>query len=410
MATHNSLEHLHNAFIYLSQIGWQDDVTKGYTVQCFRDMHTIHYVKKGSTFLETANHTYEIKSGEAFYIPPCQLAQYGAISEEPCEYYYFAFAGSYADEVIRDTVFKNGNYVSEIKDAEKLVKIIEEASELIKVRPYPQYYGLEQLFKLLPFITQTSSTKFSKAKMKYFAICKEYIHAHYNENLKIEDIAKALNVSANYVFRIFKECSNMSPHDYLTSVRMQHAKQYLIDTDLSINEIAVMVGYVNYTTFYSMFNSKMYMSPHEYRLLQRNSNSEVEGNSATTIRIFRDMEDCLDMERFAIKKLTEKDDAHFLQCKIKDFYLRKLNYKNAEYDCFAYIFEDSKDARRYFENVSGTNSRNQDFDFKIRDTSDSTVLCVWHNNHAYKWQGGNLLEFNDFRHTMNRFYHTILLN
>lgn len=202
----------------------------------------------------------------------------------------------------------------------------------------------------------------------------------------------------------------MSPHDYLTSIRMQHAKQYLIDTDLSINEIAVMVGYVNYTTFYSMFNSKMYMSPHEYRLLQRNNNSEVEGNSATTIRIFRDIKDCLAMEKFAIGKLAEKEDVHFLPCEITESYLRKLKYKNAEYECFAYIFKDSKDARRYFENVSGTLSRNQDFDFKIRDTNDFTMLCVWHNNHAYKWQGKNLLEFNDFRHAMNRFFHTILLN
>ena len=74
MATHNSLEHLYNSFIYLSQIGWQDNVLKEYPVQCFRDMHTIHYIKKGRAYLETANHTYEIKSGEAFYIPPCQMA------------------------------------------------------------------------------------------------------------------------------------------------------------------------------------------------------------------------------------------------------------------------------------------------------------------------------------------------
>ena len=55
-------------------------------------------------------------------------------------------------------------------------------------------------------------------KKVYLVLCKDYIDAHYNEDIQISDVAKAVNLSVNYIYRLFKENLNMSPHDYLTSV------------------------------------------------------------------------------------------------------------------------------------------------------------------------------------------------
>lgn len=410
MATHNSLEHFHNAFINLTQIGCVDNVQEFHPIYCFRDMHTIHYVKKGSGYLQIKEQSISLKAGDTFYIPPCCPATYGTYEEDVWEAYYFAFNGCYADELLNKTIFKNNQFVGHLEKGDELAEIIFAASEEIKTHSYPQFYGLEQLFKLLPFIIQERKTNALGTKEKHLTLCKEYIDTHYNEDLQISDVAQAVHLSVNYIYRLFKEVLNTSPHDYLTTVRMQYAKTYLIDTDISTQEIASHLGYTNYTTFYSMFNKRMRMSPHEYRLLQTNGRENVEDNSATTIRMFRNIEDCRMLEFLAGKELQVEDDVHYNSCPLESSYLRRFKYKQETYDLYAYVYAKPEDARQYFKNATEITVQGEAFDFKIKHKSDSTILVVINENCVYKLIGGELRAFNEFRHVVNEIFTQILLN
>ena len=410
MGTHNSLEHFHNAFINLTQIGYSNEVDNFSPIYCFRDMHTIHYIHKGRGYLEVMGETVQLKAGDAFYVPPCCPATYGTCEEEPWEACYFAFSGCYADELLNTTVFKNNQFVNRIEQGDALWDFVATASEVIKTHMYPQFYGLEQLFKLLPFIMKGSRENTLSTKEKYLVLCKDYIDAHYNEELQISDVAKAVNLSVNYIYRLFKENLNMSPHDYLTSVRIQYAKKYLIETEVSTQEIALHLGYTNYTTFYTMFNKKMHMSPHEYRLLQTNVRNKVEDNSATTIRMFEYIEACRLLEYLVVKELDVSSDEHYISWELEASYLRRLKYQQEEYDLYAYVFKNKEDAQCYFQSVSEGTVRDKEFEFKIKHTNDLTILVVMNGNCAYKLTGRDLRKFNEFRHVLNQAFNKILLN
>lgn len=91
------------------------------------------------------------------------------------------------------------------------------------------------------------------------------IEAKYNENLSLEEICAEVAVSKSYFCYLFKRETGMSVWNYLTVVRLQHAKELLESTDLKSYEIAFKVGYDNPSYFSKLFKKYENMTPNEYR-------------------------------------------------------------------------------------------------------------------------------------------------
>ena len=64
---------------------------------------------------------------------------------------------------------------------------------------------------------------------------------------------------------LIKSEMGIGVEDYIISIRINHAKSLLKDTELSVNTIATLVGYKNYTTFFKMFKQTVGITPLEYR-------------------------------------------------------------------------------------------------------------------------------------------------
>ena len=94
---------------------------------------------------------------------------------------------------------------------------------------------------------------------------KAYIDRHYNEHMRIQDIADYLHLNSHYVTAIFKQKYNKTPKHYLTEIRIEKAKTYLIDTDYSLQIIANAVGLENPFSFSRLFKSMTGFSPSEYK-------------------------------------------------------------------------------------------------------------------------------------------------
>lgn len=91
------------------------------------------------------------------------------------------------------------------------------------------------------------------------------IETRYQEPLTIEELAKQVHLTPNYISNIFKENIGESIIDYLTKIRMQHAVRLLGDASLKIYEVAEQTGY-NSTSYFSVVFKGMYgASPKEYR-------------------------------------------------------------------------------------------------------------------------------------------------
>ncbi|MDR6550537.1 response regulator [Paenibacillus qinlingensis] len=93
----------------------------------------------------------------------------------------------------------------------------------------------------------------------------DYMQQHYASNITLSSAAKLVNMSESYISHLFKKETDISFIEFLTTVRMNKAAEYLHSTHLPSYLIAEKVGYDNINYFGRAFKKVMGVSPSEYR-------------------------------------------------------------------------------------------------------------------------------------------------
>jgi AraC-like DNA-binding protein/ligand-binding sensor protein len=94
---------------------------------------------------------------------------------------------------------------------------------------------------------------------------KEFIYEHHTEELSLARAAKAVNMSTFYFCKTFKKVTGINFTDYLSRVRIEKAKNLLLNPNLRVSEIAFEVGFQSLTHFNRVFKKLLGQSPTEYR-------------------------------------------------------------------------------------------------------------------------------------------------
>ncbi|ELS03738.1 transcriptional regulator containing an amidase domain and an AraC-type DNA-binding HTH domain [Xenococcus sp. PCC 7305] len=93
----------------------------------------------------------------------------------------------------------------------------------------------------------------------------DYIDAHLDQNLKLENLAQLLDMSQFHFSRLFKQSIGLAPHQYLTQQRVERAKQLLKQTDQSIVDIALHCGFNSHSHLSKKFRQITGATPKSYR-------------------------------------------------------------------------------------------------------------------------------------------------
>lgn len=91
------------------------------------------------------------------------------------------------------------------------------------------------------------------------------IHSFYGEPLSLASCAEKLFINEKYLGRIFKEQTGYTFHEYLNHVRLSRAKNLLLETGLSITNIALECGFSDAPYFNRCFKKKFGYAPGEVR-------------------------------------------------------------------------------------------------------------------------------------------------
>jgi len=94
---------------------------------------------------------------------------------------------------------------------------------------------------------------------------KQFILEHQTEDLSLGQVAKAVNTSTFYFCKLFKKVTGINFTDYLSRVRIERAKNLLLNPNLRVSEIAFEVGFQSLTHFNRVFKKILGQSPTEYR-------------------------------------------------------------------------------------------------------------------------------------------------
>ena len=176
-------------------------------------------------------------------------------------------------EIVKNAL-KSGafNYLLKPINKKELKEIVEKLFNMKNI------YSSFALRSVVGYIEDIVKTKFDTHELLNDSIsytknviekANEFINENYHKDITRKDVADAVYMNPSYFSRYYKQKTGMFYSDYLTNVRINHAKE-LMKTDKTLAEISSAVGYNTRRYFNSHFITVVGMSPKEYRLQLKN--------------------------------------------------------------------------------------------------------------------------------------------
>lgn len=228
----------------------------------------IHIVMAGKGTLRFKNQSWELSAGMIFVLQDGLEMEYEADQEDPWQYAWVCVEGNKVASCLRDAGFVRSPVRKCNCSLDCYVEIIDKILGTSESTLHAELQRNSYLYELLALLVETGGTKkekkYSDSQDLYVQNAIQYIHRNYS-HIKVNDIASYIGINRSYLTTIFKNKLNVSPQEYLVNYRLNKARQLLQTTDLSIQEIAVRVGYDNPLTFSKMFKNAFGVSPKYYR-------------------------------------------------------------------------------------------------------------------------------------------------
>ena len=96
-------------------------------------------------------------------------------------------------------------------------------------------------------------------------IMMQYVQAHYQESLRLEDIGAAVHIGRSLALQVFQQGIHQSPISYLNEYRLKQAAKLLTFTEKSVARIAEETGFESSSYFCRKFKALYGMTPKDYR-------------------------------------------------------------------------------------------------------------------------------------------------
>lgn len=246
----------------------------------WHDELEIIYVKSGFLTVNISGENYIGKPGDAFVVSPGNLHFMGS-QNGTVDYFTFLFPLKYiafrSDEMLDDKLIEplNSGHLMispEIKDTvkeqcEQLAGVyaaeIDKSESKITSQIRKKIILLQFIHELWKkgFIVENDTTGRNTVEKEMVS----YIQQNYTGKILLREFGEQFHLSEKYISRYFKEHFHITLSRYVTYLRLEHAKQMLQETDISVTEVAMQSGYQNISYFIRSFKKTYGVSPLKYR-------------------------------------------------------------------------------------------------------------------------------------------------
>ncbi len=220
-----------------------------------------------SDFEDSAKKEVEVPAGHMVLYRPGESQNYVYYAEDNPEVYWIHFSGWQAGELLDKIGFLKTHTLFcgiSLHYPELFRQMI---LELQLKRPCFEEllcFYLEQLFTEI----RRSQLEFTAEKyhnQKEMEATVHFFNECFTQTISIEEYARSRHMSISWFIRSFRQYMGMTPMQYITSIRINKAKELLRSTSCSIQEISGLVGYENPLYFSRIFRKQTGLSPSQYR-------------------------------------------------------------------------------------------------------------------------------------------------
>jgi len=147
----------------------------------------------------------------------------------------------------RDLLGLNYSYLTELNKATDLDELLVKLTEILE-----------------NFISKISLTKGRKRKVRIREI-RGYLEQNFTRRITAGDAAKAGGLSVSRVLHLIKEETGLSLSEYVKKLRVDYGKYLLLNTDISLADVAIEAGFFDQSHFTKTFKKMEKTTPHHFR-------------------------------------------------------------------------------------------------------------------------------------------------
>ena len=246
----------------------------------WHDEFEIIYVRSGFLAVSISGESYIGKTGDAFVVSPGNLHLMGS-QTGTVDYYTFLFPLKYisfrTDDMLDEKLLEplNSGHLMicpRVKDTakelcEQLIEIYEakkdESESKITTQVRTKIILLQFILEMWKkgFVIENDTSGRNTVEKEMFS----YIQQNFTGKISLREFGEQFHLSEKYISRYFKEHFHITLSQYVTYLRLEHAKQLLQDTDIPVTDVAMQSGYQNVSYFIRSFQKAYAVSPLKYR-------------------------------------------------------------------------------------------------------------------------------------------------
>lgn len=243
------------------------DITEPTTLH-IHDYYEIELITEGTGEYYHNGTAYPIGSGLLFFMTPTDFHQIVPI--ESCHILTVMIHESMISPEWQTFFMSQLNNAVYLLDTKERVQWTSRFTVIEPEIKSPDLYSAENQRRLmevfLSAVARLAKKKGEQAgRHTNFQKALDYISHHYCENLSLEDFAAAVGYTPQYFCALFRKHTDRSLMDFITDLRLHHAKMLLRTTDLSATEICFRCGFNSQSSFFRQFRQRIGKTPAEYR-------------------------------------------------------------------------------------------------------------------------------------------------
>lgn len=261
------------------------NVNWNYTNQCSPFLR-IYYIESGEAWLTIKHTEYHQQPGKLYIVPPfiCHGHRYqGRLVQH--------YAHILDQSIHEFNIYEKNNFPIEVDADEEVLRFFQRLEalsphcSLTQLRPAAynntqsikeaisrfnrfepnKQYEMQALTMMLIAKFYSRSNTFEASHDKRLCCAQRYIMDNLGKPLPLEELAEKASVCKDSLIRLFKRELGVTPVNYILKKRIEKAQTWLATQDLSINDIAVQLGFVNQSYFSAQFKKAVGISPLQYR-------------------------------------------------------------------------------------------------------------------------------------------------
>jgi AraC-like DNA-binding protein len=212
-----------------------------------------------------------VTRGTMVLLPPGKAHTYYADDDQPWDIFWVHFSGNRVGEYLPQEANSDSIVVQTRTNREDMAMLMSQFWEMIRTLSggfsyTAVFYAAQILSATLAYLTfHSPQAQTTPIGNEHVTQAIQYVYDHLDSKLSLHVLATQINVSPSYLNRVFQANVGSSVTQFVTKIKLQQAEHYLIDSTLSVQQIAQRLGFTDPYYFSRVFKRNLSISPRAYR-------------------------------------------------------------------------------------------------------------------------------------------------